>query len=477
MLLLIVGRSLREEIDLDKLVDLFAAALLAGALLAAIVLGLQLATPLAGSAWLSPLARGSGNLGQANHLADYLWLGMASAIYLRVQRRIARPAFMFSAGVLLSAASLTGSRSVIVYALGFALLSLWSARHFRQDALSRVARIALWLLPATLVLQWAFAHFDLSSALQAPVSAERLVREVSGVSARQQLWRTGLAIFAEHPWLGAGVGQFSVLAYRLVGDGTGGAYRCGEHAHNLFIQLLAEFGPLAPLLVVLLALRWWLAFIRAPWSAAHWWIAAILLVLAAHSQLEYPLWYAFFLGIAALALGIGSDAGFRLHLSTLGRLLLMLVLLLGGWTLFSLAGDYRQFERALNGTLAGASEPDSVKTRSDALARLRRESLFAHYVESIYAFQLRVDKQALPDKIAVATMAMRFSPVDRIAFNLAYLLALDNRPDAAKIALQRALANSPGYTPSAVGELEALAASFPECKVLLDELRSFPAAH
>ena len=247
----------------------------------------------------------------------------------------------------------------------------------------------------------------------------------------------------------------------------------GEHAHNLLIQLLCEFGILAPILVIVLGIRWWLGFIRAPWTTAHWWIAAILLILTTHSQLEYPLWYAFFLGIAALALGLGSPQAYALQLKS--RWLIGLILAFAAATMASLFIDYRQLEDTLNArhrTTDG--QPPSAQARLDALSRLHRESLFAHYVPLSYAFQLEVNREALADKIAVCQQAIRFSPVDLVTYKLAWLLALDGRIDEARLALKRALATHPAYAPAATEQLAVLIGPYPELSWLAAEIPAPP---
>ena len=478
LLILTLGRSLRQQIPLENLITILASAILCGTMLSSILLSMQLTAPQLGLGFLFPYVKGGGNLGQANHLANYLWLGLASAIYLHIQSKIGISLFSICALALLSGASFTGSRSVIVYAAGFALLSVWAAWHFQQTVLRRIAKITLWLVPATFFLQMIFSHFNLGSTLQTAVSGERFFQLVSGTSQRLQLWRTGLEIFAQHPWLGAGIGQFPLNAYLVVGAQPDGTYvGGGEHAHNLLIHLLSEFGLIAPVLVITLGLRWWLNFVRQPWTAAHWWIAAILLVLATHSQLEYPLWYTFFLGIASLALGIGSATGFHPRITASGRQLVTLILLLGALTLATLGNDYRKLERTLNWQMNSGGEGLSWKETLAALNELHRESLFSHYVQLSYAYQLTIDKESLKDKITVSEMAIRFSPVDLITYKLAYLLALDGRMGDAKVALQRAVATHPNFAPTALRQLEGLSGAHPELKTLLEELQSYPNAH
>ena len=465
ILLIVLGRTLRDELGIDGLVKPLATALLTGACLAALLQGIQLAGILPIDALIFTRAGGGGssNLGQTNHLANYLWLGLASALYLRAQGHLGRITFVVLAIALVASASLTGSRSVLLYAIGFALLSGWAAWRTRHPALREMFRLALFLCATTLILQPAFAFFEIGKMAGATLSGERFYQEVGSTSQRLQLWRTGLAIFMDHPWLGAGIGQFPWQAYLLVGSQPDGTFiGGGEHAHNLFIDLLAEFGLFAPLLVAGLTLRWWLAFTRQPWTAAHGWLAAVLLVLATHSQLEYPLWYAFFLGIAALALGAGSTTRFQPKITRLSRPIMALVFLLGAMTLFNLFVDYRKLEHALNWQLQPAENQPTWHKTLDTLSQLHGESLFSHYVDLVYGYQLLPDREALKEKILACERAIRFSPIDRTSYKLAFLLALDGQKEEARQALQRALAAHPQKRDEMLGQLKGLRTTTPE---------------
>ncbi|MBN9421161.1 MAG: hypothetical protein BGO63_11040 [Candidatus Accumulibacter sp. 66-26] len=492
-LLLTLGRHLRRELEseagdeagvnagLERLIDILARALLVGGALAAALQALQLSgLPLAHAlVFLRPGSGGAGNLAQPNHLANYLWLALASGIYLHARGRLATAAFAPIALVLLASASLSGSRSVLLYALGFAALSAWAARAKPEAGLRRVFRVALGLLAATVLLQFVFSYFEIGALTGATLAGERFFQEVGTTSQRLQLWRTGLAIFAEHPWLGAGVGQFPWRAYLLVGGQADGTFiGGGEHAHNLFIQLLAEFGLAAAILALLSGLGWWLAFARERWSAAHWWIAAVVMIEAIHSQLEYPLWYTFFLGIAALAMGAGSVGFFRPRITRLGRGALALMFVLGALSLFNLFNDYRRLEGALRWQQQAATRGEQASWHAmlDALGDLHRESLFSYYVDLVYAYLLPVDREALADKIALCERAIRFSPTERSTYKLAWLLALDGRTREAEVALQRARATHPRMREETAEQFAELSRSHPELEALRGQLAQAPRA-
>ena len=471
LLMLTAASNLRRVVPPETIARCAAIAILVGAVFSAAIQALQFAGYGFGSGLISPLARGSGNLGQPNHLADYLWLGIASALFLHAEKRIGWTPFIATATGLATSSTLTGSRSTLLYAFGLTVLSLWSAWRFKTPELRRTAVAATAILVFTVLLQFALAHSEVATTINANLSGERLFREAGTPSQRLQLWRTGLAIFADHPWLGAGIGHFPYASYITAANQPGIYLGGGEHAHNLIIQLLSEFGILATLFVCVLAWRWWQAFIRTEWTAMQWWVAALLLVIGTHSQLEYPLWYVFFLGIASLALGLGSQAGIRPEISHRGRWVILLGLSLGAMTLASLIVDYQHLENTLYArTVNDAGQPASSRARLDALARLHRESLLAHYVPLSYAHQIEVNREALPDKITVCEMAIRFSPVDLVAFKLAWLLALDDRKADAGSALHRAIATHPAYATTAAKELDQLVRQFPEIGWLNTEL-------
>ena len=125
-LLMLLGRQLAQSLGLAGLADVLAMAVAAGALLGTLPalaqwLGLAAALP-----WVFPNASGSisGNLGQPNHLAHYLWLGVASAIYLHARGRISRPLLWLALLPLAFASLLSGSRSAFAYPVVLVLVLL-----------------------------------------------------------------------------------------------------------------------------------------------------------------------------------------------------------------------------------------------------------------------------------------------------------------------------------------------------------------
>lgn len=159
-------------------------------------------------------------------------------------------------------------------------------------AAPRVPEFHAWLhgIPTTQRL----GHGEIRTAALVMPSA-RLRDSVSEPSERTAVARAAWSAFTEHPWLGQGTGNFrwaSFMAGTTRADDE--AIRVGEHAHNVVLQLFAEFGAPVTVMVLLLLSVWMTAFLRQPWSLEHAWCAAVLGIGAVHSLLEYPLWYSYF---------------------------------------------------------------------------------------------------------------------------------------------------------------------------------------
>lgn len=338
LVLMIASHALQRMIPKDKIIELLAEAIVIGSVLSAIILLLQLFDIGTDVGIVASVGRGGGNLAQRNHLADYLWLGIVSTLLLYQKQHLRKTSAFLILTFLAVCSSLTGSRSALLYGLLLIALSHWASLRFVDRSFLQLRNLLAAILCLTILFQWSFAQSGIATALDTKTSAERIFGEIPGNSLRLQLWHTGLSIFSQHPWIGAGVGYFPFYSYIAVGGHNDGTFTGGgEHAHNLFIQLLCEFGITAPLIVLVAAWFWWRSFIGTRWTCSQWWIAATLLILGTHSQLEYPLWYSFFLGIATLALALGDNRDFTLKISKtpLYRVLAGLILALGASALSS----------------------------------------------------------------------------------------------------------------------------------------------
>jgi len=445
--LITVGGLLRRELGLERVAAHLASFVLAGALLSAVVGWAQHIESDALGSWMMPRSpdRVWANLGQSNQLADYLTLGLASAAYLyatgRMKLRWALPALLALTYIL----SLTGSRTSWLYLIALTLLSAVFFALERSPAMGRLLAFSACTLVALPLLSWLAAALPGGEAL--PTATSRMEADVFNAEERPRLWTAAWMIFERAPIWGVGLRQFGwnhfVVSAELPEPRVLGFT---DHAHNLVLQVLAELGVVG-LAVVMVPLTLWLArLLREPRSPAHWWIWATTLVIAAHSMLEYPLWYTFFLGAAALVVGMADPRTIKLSLfqKRSGQWLLI-ALLAGGWlVLGQLVRDYLFLENFLAFRYRYMHATAEVNQQAkEVLLGIHRGSLLAPYIELGLSRAISINRERLEDKLKVNGRAMRLFATDDMVYREAMLLALHGEQAQAQVQWDRAAASYP----------------------------------
>ncbi len=454
MLLMVVGHRLRQSLGWENFAVTLAWCLVAGGLLSAAItlvqtLGWQ-------GWWLIPkrMAQGYGNLGQPNHFADYLALGLASLLFLRLKGRI--PAWLAAAllGIFLGMLALSGSRSSWLYLIALTVLGAWHSRASGQRSLLLAC---LWLLPAFWFLQHALPWLgSLSGGPGVVMPNERLFREVSGVDMRLQIWQQAWHMFVSSPWLGVGFGQFDWNSFAMMDRFQGGTIEPSEHAHNLLLHLMAELGGLAALTSVGLLAGWLLRAVRGEVSPERWWMLSLLAVLGIHSFLEYPLWYTYFLSIFAVLLGAGEQQALALQLQRVGRPALAAMLVMGTIGLANLAQAYGTLERWMVQGMQGQVKDHDLPAMTRDLLRIHHDSLLSPYVELVLATSIEPTPQLLDDKLKLSLSAQHFSPIRLLVYRHVVLLALKGDHEAALVQLRRAARAYPADVPQFTRDLRVL---------------------
>ncbi|HEY8881418.1 MAG TPA: Wzy polymerase domain-containing protein [Roseateles sp.] len=289
-----------------------------------------------------------GNLRQPNHLASLMMWSSIAAVFITERRgwraALAPLLFIFVFTVVLSA-SRTGYG-------GIALLAIWGVV---DRSLSRSARLCLLATPLMLGVSWWGMSMWSAESGHAFRAASRL-SEGAGSPTRVAILRDAWELTKANPLLGVGWGEFN-FAWSLT-PFPDRPIAFFDHTHNIASQLAVELGlpwagavlllltwavvkawhaafgrpsyqPLA-IAVVLLAIalaafrrfemHWAVpAAVLMAWGAWEIWRSAsapddatlvhrsalmIVLTIALHSLLEYPLWYAYFLLPACFALGL-----------------------------------------------------------------------------------------------------------------------------------------------------------------------------
>ena len=441
----------------NRLVQVFGAAtfaatlawfLVAGAVVSAFIGLTQLfgvRTPLA--PFMLPQIHGRiyANTGQPNHLASYLCLGLASAGYLWSTRRLGLVPAACVCAVMFAVLAISGSRAVWLYAGMFVVFSLVMGKLRPSAEFRRLLVFSLFIVGGLLIAQWVMAGLMPPRSIAVETMGARVQAEGLSSPVRLHFWRQAWLMFSAAPIFGVGFKQFAWNNFLLTGQIPGAVSDEGiiDHAHNLIFQVAAEFG-VCGLIVLLGGLAWWgWSLRRAQIDPALWWMAAVLGVLGLHSMLEYPLWYAYFLGIAAVVLG-ATEREAQAYEKPGGRIILCAVILLGAFAFANVYRDYRilqALQRTSIGESAAAAGPGDGSVR--ILLDMQRSSLFAPFIEFALARRMLLNREHLEDKIVLNQRAMRFQPSNDFAYRQALLLAISGDLEGMRVQWDLAVANYP----------------------------------
>ncbi|MBI3044739.1 MAG: O-antigen ligase C-terminal domain-containing protein [Betaproteobacteria bacterium] len=467
-LLMILGGALRRDLGLTTVVTTLAWFLLAAGCLNAIIALLQyfdIATLFDPLIARTGGAAVYGNLAQRNHFASYSMLAFASIAYLFARGRIPGALAVAAAAPLAFTLGLSGSRSVLLYLAVVLALAVPFFRGTDPGGRRLLACVAVFLAGAV-ASQWIATLPGLAPTGGAVTTAQRYFSDVESVNQRIHLAAESWWMLLRAPLLGVGWGQFALheFEYRSLFGLTALGWP-HHNAHNIVLHLLAVAGLLGASLIVGAAAFWLWGLRRAAFDLERWWLLVLIAVIGVHSLLEYPLWYAYFLGIAAVVLGLGSERNLTLRPGRAGAITVLLLLGTGVYFAASALHGYREFERLF---ARDAAVPEGNE-RAIILSRAHREPMLRPYAELAISFDLRVDAERLRDKLALNGRVMRFAPIDVVVYRQAMLLALAGEPQAAARQLERAARVYPGELATTVSTLRELAARYPrEMEPLLE---------
>jgi len=321
---LALGSNARDGGYENPALTLLAFTLVLGAFASAVVAFSQVFELWEHATWINrmpQLRRPGGNLGQPNHLATLILMGMASLLFLYESGKLKALPSVLVFLVLCTALAATESRTGVV---SFLVLSGWWFLKNRRVgfhvspwavALSVVGFLALyWVWPSI------FAFVQHSSGFGVEVN--------TAAGSRLLVWPQLLEAVAQRPWWGWGIREVSEAHNAVVH-----AYAVSEpfsYSHNILLDLALGMGvPLTALLVLVTGVWLWRR-VRTANQLLPWYCLAVIVPVAVHSMLEFPFAYAYFLvpvmfslgaleGMAgakpALRLGVGSAAALLLGVS------------------------------------------------------------------------------------------------------------------------------------------------------------------
>lgn len=373
--------------------------------------------------------RGVGNLRQPNHLASLLLWAAIGSIALVELRRLTPFAGAALLVLLPFGVVISGSRTGL---LGTLLLAAWAIvdRH-----LSRPSRILLLASPVIAGLCWlALAAWSHGTGHAFGGEARLLAASGGDISSsRFGIWHNTLTMLSREPWTGVGFGEFN-LAWTLT-ELPQRPIAFFDHTHNLPLQLLVELGlPLGTVVCALLLWSAWLA-VRRSWQVdgdagiARRAAAMMVLMVGLHSQLEYPLWYAYLLLPTAFFWGFAladprapgpraQPAGRSWAVRGLG-----LALILGA---AAAVLDYHQ-------VVVIYEPPEDAAPLEDRIARGQRSLLFGHHADYAAATAFGEPKAPLSPSQKLAFERAPHHLLDiRLMIAWAQALAAEGKVDQAR---------------------------------------------
>ena len=325
ILVIAVGASVEREGFGEKAFRAFCIGLVVAGITSSVIGLVQVFAPnLPDGNWvaLSAIAgRATGNLRQPNHLSSLLLWSIVATVWLGETEPVYRKATAVTAVVFIYVVVLSASRTG---ALGMLTLAVWGLLDRR---LSRHARALLILAPFIYgacwwgMTEWANASHHLFGG------QTRFGGSGDISSSRFGIWSNTLALIKSHPWFGVGFGEFN-FAWTLT-PFPGRPVAFFDHTHNIVLNFLVELG--IPLAIVVLSLMVFAlskalqnavtdgrepaadGAIKVPMQRAAF---VIVIMVAVHSMLEYPLWYSYFLLPTAFAFGLCLE---RPDIATIAR--------------------------------------------------------------------------------------------------------------------------------------------------------------
>lgn len=478
-ILLMLGATLRREFEFRDFAVVLSWSLVIGGVFSALAGMLQhysVREPF--EQLIAPKISGGvyGNLGQTNSFANYSALALSALAYLFALRKVSCVFSGAAAVLMVYTLALSGSRTSWLYLILIVALSAMGHVAGRDVPGKRLLGFALGLFAGFLAAHWVatLPVLQPTEAVDAVTSGGRLFDALSSITTegrqvtnpdiaeRVQYLQEAWWMFLGSPLLGVGFGHYAWHHFEFMAQtGMVAASRLVNHSHNIVFQLLAETGMTGVLIVLGPVLAWIVGLRRLRWSLELWWLLALLGVIGIHSLLEFPLWYSFFLGIAAIGLGFGASHSFTIRLPWAGPIVVSVVLAFSWVHAVTTLHSYRTFER-----FAFSMSTERVVRGGEGLAEtltpLHREPVIKPYVELAMSFWLTISEEHLREKLDLNSRAMRFAPMGSVLCRQAFLLAMNGRREEALQLLERAIRVFPEELGDVIMVLTRLSGIYPD---------------
>lgn len=451
-LMIWLGANLVAALGIERVASVLATFLVAGALANSIagVIQFQGRIPLFEDVVAELHGnRAYGNIAQPNLYANYLALGEGALLFLWLRARVRTVYALSALALLVFGSALSGSRSVVLYALWYAALGLAAARVRDAGDARRLKLAAFGVAVSALAAHYAVPWLvDTLGAGPAGEGAfgRLLASPFEHAEPRLQAALIAIRVFASAPLVGVGIGEFAGAAFDSGLDPS--LTRLGEvwtSPHNLLLHLLDETGLVGTILALggLCAWAWQTA--RRYWAypeVASWWIISAVGIEIIHSMVEFPLWSAHFLGVTALLIG----AGVRSTARSMSRTRWIAPAAACAAVSVTLGFTLRDYVRLDTTRISGTTLTltSAAQARKDAVTmRELTHGILAPLAELWIVIGAPLDRGDLADKLAMNERVARFWPTNAVVVRRAVFLALDGKVEEGRTLLARALKTFP----------------------------------
>ena len=384
-----------------------------------------------------------GNIHQTNHLAAYLAMGLAAALYCRMRSQIGSIVHWMVSSVLVCGLVLTGQRSSLVELCMLLLSTLlaWRTLPGRRRMLLQSSSFLLVLFAALYFLLMPLM-VDGEAHLYQPLNTLE-------TDLRWDLWRQAWMMFNAHPWLGVGFSQFWAAGLEQLDVLPGNTIF--SHPHNLLVALFAETGCIGALLTLIPIMAWGLRTRLTPHSDIEWLGWTQLWIIGVHSMIEFPLWYTYWLIIACFWLGFLDKSSLRVTFRNPRLIAAFLVLMMAIPLMNSGFAFQKLVSLAYMPTPNGEDEITFKEYRAGSIVNLSNHWLLQREASYRIAVSLMdASPDHIDDKISFNEKVIKTIPAPMVVSNQVILLVLKGNIDDAVHLLARSRKFFPAQYPGII---------------------------
>lgn len=427
----------------------------------------------------------SGNIGQSNHFATQLTMASVALIFLFSQRALSFSLCILLLCLFIFGLTVSGSRSVFLYSGAICLFALAVARGLHDKvAKKRLISTSACLAISVVLAQIFFPLFDhwvdrtlidLGWRSESTTIVRAFDRGTAdGIQLRLSEWHKAFLIWLQAPFFGTGFGQYgwhSFLYQSLPDFSKVAKPELFHHTHNLFVQVIVELGIVGLILIAAFTIRWLKQFIAQKWRIQEFFVGSLLLVLFTHSNLEYPLWYSYFLVLAVSLLTLSDRSTLQVSTTPLmGRIGSASLTLFGIAMLALCLVGYMHIARISAGLFIGSPAQEAA-----LLSSIAKNRFLAPWAEATLANTGKPDVARIEEQLALTTRNMRHNPDKSRVYRQTMYLAYANQTSAAIELLHRAATVYPNDLAWYIQRLESRGDD--ELQVLITEAKKISNAN